>query len=1010
MQFPPTAPGDPLPPEGPAPVVARLAGQIDCSAVVATRELVCKREEAPAPAGISATQVPDDGQIKVRPRNVRYDTIASIFSFDVAIENLLTEPIGTPDGRTQSGIKAVYHNGPVATTYYAPGGTDSTRVANPDGTASLTRKNQPYHLYETVLAPGGTTQPLNGRLEVPRTVETFEFTILIFAARPGLPRVPDLPPDSVPEWIHAAENMTNYNSPHMSGRYPRNSLWVIFDPSATQEEKQAALDFVGVNVVGGDPVLRAYLVRIQDDGTTYPLFEVIEKLEGLPQVRFTLVDAIISGTHLRPTDEADGWSKDAWSLNPDLAGGLRWGLERIRAPLAWGCETGDSTLKVAVVDFGFHEVDDLEANAPGATVFGKWPGEKHGTEVASVLGARGDNGVQMAGIMWQAHLELYDSGQLNDNGKVGIGLRRMARAVVEAGKSADVINLSAGLWWERDAERPPYTEYIDIHNNPSIDSAVVEKSHMALFAALYELEELHNRRPLIVLSASNDGIDAYWSGLANVAADPEFRDRVIVVGASNILDERSSFSNHNITTNLVSVLAPGEGIGALDHTGQVIPASGASIAAPMVAGLAGLLKSFDPRLTAEKLKEHIIAGAERSGRDADGIPIIDAYESLKRAAQDPGAPLCGNQVWAENGVMKASRGQAVDNLFSVPPALIGLSTLHGGRRVRLLDLGQQALREWQLSSHNWVEVSPAPDVETRDLVGSYTSILGYSHDVDKQVRVISSSDPHQASVTIRLQDFLEGKMTDLVTHHFSAPVSTSDVCGRDRAVFKTDSTGTYLDHYACADTMRHVIASKRMSFQAAISPVGDKIFLAVSETNYGGGNLSPFEPCVDTDSSQGYPKHRCRRSSINGQTGGYRVYSMPLSDPSSLRLVWTSSDGEAARLGLAEDAREAVVHLVRHRYSQTSFYELIRHGEYRLVHGSHTSTTGCSTEFWSTVTGRISRSVPFYGGCDNVYAGSGSGGFSGSLLSSVGGGLLPDAPEASQGKSPANGRSASRSH
>jgi hypothetical protein len=293
----------------PPAAVAHLAGRMVCNGIVATSELTCKLEEPHLPAGVSPALL-GNGQVKLATSNVLYDTLTTIFSFDATVENLLAEPIGTPDGTTKSGIKVVYHSGPTPTSYYSPGDTATIRVANADGTVNFTRKDQPLHLYDTILAPGDTSAPLNWKMEIPRSVESFEFAVFVFTAVPGEPRVPAVPPDSVPEWVYAESNMTNNNSPHMSGRFPRNVLWVIFDRSATQEEKQAAIDFAGVEVAGGDPILRAYLVRVQDDGTTYPLFEAREKLRSLPQVRFMFVDAMMGGTHLRPSDETNGWSKE----------------------------------------------------------------------------------------------------------------------------------------------------------------------------------------------------------------------------------------------------------------------------------------------------------------------------------------------------------------------------------------------------------------------------------------------------------------------------------------------------------------------------------------------------------------------------------------------------------------------------------------------------------------------------------------------------------------------------
>lgn len=64
-------------------------------------------------------------------------------------------------------------------------------------------------------------------------------------------------------------------------------------------------------------------------------------------------------------------------------------------------------------------------------------------------------------------------------------------------------------------------------------------------------------------------------------------------------------------------------------------------------GAAGLLKSFDPRLTPSELRQLLVEGAIKGNRAVPGVDtgrILNIYESLKLAAKRPGAPVCGFPV------------------------------------------------------------------------------------------------------------------------------------------------------------------------------------------------------------------------------------------------------------------------------------------------------------------------------------------------------------------------------
>ncbi len=113
--------------------------------------------------------------------------------------------------------------------------------------------------------------------------------------------------------------------------------------------------------------------------------------------------------------------------------------------------------------------------------------------------------------------------------------------------------------------------------------------------------------------------DAHWSGGANP---------ILMTDAVDSTNARALFSEIG-----GDVSAPGVGIVSTTTGGTYKALDGTSMAAPFVAGLAGLMVGFDPNLTLDQLRTDIIAGAR--GDTTDGAaPRIDAYASMLRV---PGA-------------------------------------------------------------------------------------------------------------------------------------------------------------------------------------------------------------------------------------------------------------------------------------------------------------------------------------------------------------------------------------
>ncbi|MCG2795302.1 MAG: S8 family serine peptidase, partial [Actinomycetia bacterium] len=113
-------------------------------------------------------------------------------------------------------------------------------------------------------------------------------------------------------------------------------------------------------------------------------------------------------------------------------------------------------------------------------------------------------------------------------------------------------------------------------------------------------------------------------------------DNVMGAGATNNLDEKASFSSHNAT---VDVTAPGWYVYSTTKSGGYGFGSGTSAATPTVAGLAALILSFNPSLSASQVQQVIEDNALDLGDpgrdDYFGHGRIDACGALSDLASPP---------------------------------------------------------------------------------------------------------------------------------------------------------------------------------------------------------------------------------------------------------------------------------------------------------------------------------------------------------------------------------------
>lgn len=136
------------------------------------------------------------------------------------------------------------------------------------------------------LDPGRTSGARTIKITVGSTSTTFRVQPRARAEVVDL-TAPAVPADSIPSatfsQLHAPSNM-----PVIDGKkyFPQDALTVMFHETATQAEKQAAIDLVGGEVIGGARVHAGgeYFIRIVGDGTLATIMNAISTPQALPQV------------------------------------------------------------------------------------------------------------------------------------------------------------------------------------------------------------------------------------------------------------------------------------------------------------------------------------------------------------------------------------------------------------------------------------------------------------------------------------------------------------------------------------------------------------------------------------------------------------------------------------------------------------------------------------------------------------------------------------------------------
>jgi len=294
-----------------------------------------------------------------------------------------------------------------------------------------------------------------------------------------------------------------------------------------------------VGALGAVPIQRvpALGVEVFLIPSNVPVEQAVRQYSGLPSVEYAEPNYIYERMVV-PNDQHYG---------------VQWALPKISAPSAWDITTGSTTVKVAVLDTGYDTTHpDLYPQVVSSkdfTILDGSPdtvqdGHGHGTHVAGTVAALTNNSIGVAAIGWNTKLMI---GKVLGNNGSGY-LSEIANGITwAADNGAKVINMSLG----------------GSSGSTTLQNAV---------------NYAWNKGVVLVAAAGNAGNtrQTYPAAYTNC----------IAVAATTSNDSRASFSTYG---SWVDCAAPGVDIASTYKGSAYAYMSGTSMAAPHVAGLAGLV-------------------------------------------------------------------------------------------------------------------------------------------------------------------------------------------------------------------------------------------------------------------------------------------------------------------------------------------------------------------------------------------------------------------------------------
>ncbi|MDB5039172.1 MAG: putative secreted serine protease [Bacteriovoracaceae bacterium] len=319
---------------------------------------------------------------------------------------------------------------------------------------------------------------------------------------------------------------------------------------------------------------------------------------------------------------ANQWSLFSSTTDPNKFSGVD--IDAIRA---WNITTGSDNTIVYIMDSGIVQGAEPDLQGRVTSYFdalnpGQFPVDQnsHGTHVASIVSAIGDNKYGIKGVV---------------PGKIQLGIARFLNASNQGNTDSAIQGID---WILSDYQSR-------LINNPSL-LCIVSNSWDGGYSSFLEDEmaKLKNAGCFLVLSAGNNGrnndqVPDYPCNFAKLKGGS------ICVAATDANDKRASFSSYGPKS--VDIYAPGTQILGIvpgimqgsQYVSRYEQKDGTSQAVPHIAGVADLIWSANPKLTQSDVYNILVKSVDRlPGADSEVASggRVNAYRAVLMATgQDP---------------------------------------------------------------------------------------------------------------------------------------------------------------------------------------------------------------------------------------------------------------------------------------------------------------------------------------------------------------------------------------
>ncbi|MBR1507630.1 MAG: S8 family serine peptidase [Eubacterium sp.] len=423
--------------------------------------------------------------------------------------------------------------------------------------------------------------------------------------------------------------------------YINNTILAFFRLGTRSEEVKKVADSIGGTVVGAIPFIDLYQIHVNPSSLD-ELEKLCAEIETDECVSEAFVDMAYGMTE-NSYPPNDPWTeedtKEEWSSysenhygtdSSDNPSGNNFWQEAIDTPYVWDKYQSElGKIRIGILDTGVKEDhEDLEGKVYRTSL--KYTAADHGTRIAGIIGATHNNNIGISGIVNNSEIYSYDIKiwKYTPFDRIIDGLYKL---IVE--NDVKIVNFSQGI------DHPDTYDLVPDEDTLKYNDDDAHNLSCVLGKLLENGEDF-----LIVQSAGNGNhdhkpIDAVYDGFFNNInedncycpyigeTDEEIDDketerkhaiidRIIVVAAAHYQMYPNNKGGNTVNWSLTSwsnrgdrvdIAAPGAGIYSTSKKEKYDKESGTSFAAPIVAGVAGLVWSVNDEFTGIDVKK-IVCG------------------------------------------------------------------------------------------------------------------------------------------------------------------------------------------------------------------------------------------------------------------------------------------------------------------------------------------------------------------------------------------------------------------